>query len=76
MIALLLRILLIILPLAVSSAAAGDSEYYGQRREKLFSMLGAREAVIIPGAWEKELETFRQSNNFYYFTASSSRDWC
>ncbi len=68
MIAALLRILLILLPLTTATALARDTDYYKQRRDRLLSMLDRREAALIPGAWEKELETFRQSNNFYYFT--------
>ncbi|MBW7997903.1 MAG: aminopeptidase P family protein [Candidatus Glassbacteria bacterium] len=49
-------------------ASAQDSVYYNQRRDKLLSLLADDEAALIPGAWEKELETFRQSNNFFYFT--------
>jgi Xaa-Pro aminopeptidase len=68
MIAVLLRILLVTLPLTAATAFARDVEYFKQRRDRLLAALGPREAAIIPAAWEKELETFRQGNNFFYFT--------
>ncbi|MFC1544824.1 aminopeptidase P N-terminal domain-containing protein [Gemmatimonadota bacterium] len=69
MIPVLIRIMLLTsLWLAASPATAQDGHYYTLRRDRLFSMLKSGEAALIPGAWEEELESFRQSNNFYYFS--------
>ncbi len=68
MIAVLLRVLLVALPLTAATAFARDADAFKLRRDRLFSMLGPHEAALISAAWEKELETFRQNNNFFYFT--------
>ena len=50
-----------------SSLSAQESEYYKKRRDTLLARL-ENAAALVPGAWEKDLETFRQNNNFYYLT--------
>ena len=51
----------------ISSVGAQGPEYYKKRRAELLGKL-ENAAALIPAAWEEELETFRQSNNFYYFS--------
>ncbi len=46
---------------------AQGPEYYKKRRDALLARL-ENAAALVPAAWEKNLETFRQSNNFYYLT--------
>ena len=50
-----------------STLSAQDAEYYNKRREALLARL-ENAAALVPAAREKDLETFRQSNNFYYLT--------
>ena len=53
--------------LVSANLAAQDAEYYKGRRNKLAEGL-ERAVILVPSAWENELEEFRQSNNFYYLT--------
>ena len=50
-----------------SVVSAQSPEYYKKRRDSLLAKL-ENAAALVPAAWEKDLETFRQSNNFYYLT--------
>jgi len=50
-----------------SSLSAQAPEYYKKRRDALLAKL-ENAAALVPAAREKDLETFRQSNNFYYLT--------
>jgi Xaa-Pro aminopeptidase len=59
--------LLLLLFFTCSSLSAQGPEYYKKRRDTLLARL-ENAAALVPGAWEKDLETFRQSNNFYYLT--------
>lgn len=58
----------LLLSLPVAELAALDRDLHAARREALLSRLADDAAAIIPGATEQDLETFRQSNNFYYLT--------
>ena len=46
---------------------AQSPESYKKRRAEILSRL-TDAAALIPSAWESELESFRQSNNFFYLT--------
>ena len=56
-----------------SLASAQSPEYYKNRRGEILSRL-INAAALIPSAWEGELESFRQSNNFFYLTGIEQPD--
>ena len=65
-------ILLVLLALS-SSLTAQDSELYQARRKALLEKLNSA-AALVPAAWEQELTTYRQGNNFYYLTGVEQPD--
>jgi Xaa-Pro aminopeptidase len=62
-----LKFLLTVLFLFSSVLTAQDTELYSARRKALLEKL-TRAAALLPAAWEEELDTYRQANNFYYLT--------
>ena len=56
-----------------ATLSAQDTELYQSRRARLLSEL-AGAAALLPGAVEAELESFRQTNNFYYLTGIEQPD--
>lgn len=50
------------------AASAFDRETFAARRKAVFDRLDKTSAVLVAGEFEKDLDVFRQGNNFYYLT--------
>jgi len=65
-------VLLVLLTFS-TALSARDNQLYKARRKALMKKLDSA-AALVPAAWEKELATYRQGNNFYYLTGIEQSD--
>ncbi len=66
-------LMVLVLTAFSSSLTAQDAGLYRARRRALLDKLESA-AALVPAAWEEELATYRQGNNFYYLTGIEQSD--